>query len=238
MKAGTIMNSRHTASGKTTSKCGFRHTKVKIARKDRVCVVLFQVKSLIIRFWKTKTIPMRALKRRKLFVITGREKAGRVTETDELFSEPVDVPSSISSDGMTLSNNLVKSLSWTEVLEGLEASWAIAFSLRREPERLFLRRVLLPSASEDESGMSSAVTEMRGSGSSLLANASAVYSSMFKHHIDFASEALVPPLIMTMLWPSVRCFLIPFQVCPQVGMQRRFETETCGQHVFKYTKYA
>jgi len=89
-----------------------------------VCVALCQVNKRIILFWKTNTIPIRALKRRKLFVMTGRENAGRATCLDGRGSDAAGVPSSMSSVGITLSRSLAKSLSCMEELPGLVSSFS------------------------------------------------------------------------------------------------------------------
>ena len=110
MKADTIMNSRVIARGRTASRYGFRQMKVYVARNDRVCVGLRQVKRRMIRFWKTKTIPMRALKRRKLLVIKGKLNAGLLTYSEDRRSTEGS-SSTTSSEGMTWERTRAKSRS-------------------------------------------------------------------------------------------------------------------------------
>ena len=78
-KAGTMMKKRQQARGRTATRVGFTHTKVYTKRKERVCVGCRQVNRRMARFCATKATPIRALKRRKLEDICGREKLGRST---------------------------------------------------------------------------------------------------------------------------------------------------------------
>lgn len=82
--------------GMTGSRYGSRHTKVQTERREMVCEGTRHVRRRSTLFWKTKTTPIPnigqrlreseimscmpylALNRRKLFVINGSEKLGRL----------------------------------------------------------------------------------------------------------------------------------------------------------------
>ena len=73
---------RRTASGSTERRYGSRQTNVYMARKERVCELRFQDRRRKTFAWKTKTTPIRALKRRKLVDMVVILKEGRsVRET-------------------------------------------------------------------------------------------------------------------------------------------------------------
>jgi hypothetical protein len=76
MKDGIRRARRRSARGMTARRYGSRQMKVYMLRKERVCVGVRQERRRIILDWKTKTTPMRALKRRKLEDMVGREKEG------------------------------------------------------------------------------------------------------------------------------------------------------------------
>lgn len=140
-------------------------------------------------------MPMRALNRRKLLVIKGSEKAGRLTYFEERRSfGGTSSSSSRLSSGTTCPSNLVKSLSWIESFapSACSALRSCAFSLRCDGDTdLFSRLDRLAvdatdSASDAEVSISLFGTTSNGTGSSRLAKASAVYSSiLLLRHLCF-----------------------------------------------------
>lgn len=86
MNAGMRSARRIIVNGRTDRRYGSKHMKVYIASRERVCVGLRHERRRMRRAWKTKTTPIRALKRRKLVDMVGREKEGRVG----VFGEALD----------------------------------------------------------------------------------------------------------------------------------------------------
>jgi hypothetical protein len=83
MKEGMRRARRMRANGKTVTRYGSRQMKVYMARNERVCDHCLQDRSRITRFWKTKTTPIRELKRRKLADIVVILKEGFSTTPGE-----------------------------------------------------------------------------------------------------------------------------------------------------------
>ena len=99
-----MTKNRAPAMGRTEKRYGSRQTKVRTAMRETVWDGVFHVRRRSRRFWKTKTTPILgtmvnvfaglsvvgfpylALKRRKLLVIKGNEKLGRLMYFDERTS--------------------------------------------------------------------------------------------------------------------------------------------------------
>lgn len=82
MKDGINKPNMRSTKGTTARRYGSRQRKVYIERNDIVWVGCLQVKRAMRLDWKTKTTPMRALKRRKLFDMVGKLKDGREVYSD------------------------------------------------------------------------------------------------------------------------------------------------------------
>lgn len=75
-KEGMSRARRMRTSGNTESRYGSRQMKEYMARKERVCVGVFQESRWTTLTWKTNTTPIRELNRRKLADIVGMENEG------------------------------------------------------------------------------------------------------------------------------------------------------------------
>jgi len=144
-----------TTSGKTVKRYGSRQMNVYTARKESVCVVVCHERRRMTFDWKSNTTPMRALKRRKLADIVGREKEGRVVKSLEGVSEREEERSST---GITCCNNFSSSLSC--ILDPVSEAFPCAFlkfSFKFFPccknLSLFLSGVKGTSASSDRSSV-------------------------------------------------------------------------------------
>lgn len=173
-----------TASGRTDNRYVSRQMKVYVARNDSVWVGFRHVNNLMSLFWNTKTMPILALKRRKLFVMRGRLKAGRWTYLEDLRSTWGPPSSSTSSMGMTCWSKRENRRSCKDArleLSTFSASPA-AFSLRLEGDSVFFRRsrLLVDSVSDADASISLLGIASSGTGSSRFAKASAVYSSILQ----------------------------------------------------------
>lgn len=76
MNEGMSRARRTRTSGRTERRYGSRHMKEYMARKERVCIGVFQESRRTTLAWKTNTTPIRELNRRKFADIVGREKEG------------------------------------------------------------------------------------------------------------------------------------------------------------------
>ena len=121
--AGTMTKNKAPAMGRIEKRYGSRQTKVRTAKREMVWDGVLHVRRRSRRFWKTKTTPILrpivsvypdvsileslylALNRRKLLVIRGNEKLGRLMYFDERTSCGKS-NSSTSSSGMTCCSSL------------------------------------------------------------------------------------------------------------------------------------